>query len=108
MKKIQIKKMVSKASVPAVLIFCLIAVFFSFEAVAFANDANAAFTRVVNFILPWIKRLGGLIILIGGIQFGMGFKNDDAEGKSKGVRAIIAGCIVAAVGFSSDVFLINV
>lgn len=67
--------------------------------------AEDKWDTVIGFILPWITRLGGVVILIGAIEFGLAFKNDDAEGKTKGMRTIIAGCIVTAVGLSSDIFL---
>lgn len=67
--------------------------------------ADAKWNSVINFILPWISRLGGVVILIGAVEFGLAFKNDDAEGKTKGMRTVIAGCIVVAVGLSSSTFL---
>lgn len=67
--------------------------------------AEDKWDTVIGFIVPWITRLGGVVILIGAIEFGLAFKNDDAEGKTKGMRTIIAGCIVTAVGLSSDIFL---
>lgn len=82
-------------------------------ATAFAGEVNSStngvaedkWNTVIGFIVPWITRLGGVVILLGAIEFGLAFKNDDAEGKTKGMRTIIAGCIVTAVGFSSDLFL---
>lgn len=67
--------------------------------------AESKWDAVIGFILPWITRLGGVVILIGAIEFGLAFKSDDAEGKTKGMRTIIAGCIVTAVGASSNIFL---
>lgn len=67
--------------------------------------AEQKWNTVINFIVPWITRLGGGVILIGAVEFGLAFKNDDAEGKTKGMRTIIAGAIVTAVGLSSDIFL---
>lgn len=67
--------------------------------------AEQKWDTVISFIVPWITRLGGAVILIGAVEFGLGFKNDDAEGKTKGMRTIIAGAIVTAVGLSSDIFL---
>lgn len=72
---------------------------------AAAGTAEAKWNSVVNFIVPWITRLGGVVVLIGAVEFGIAFKSDDAEGKTKGMRTIIAGCIVFAVGLSSDLFL---
>lgn len=69
------------------------------------TSAEAKWDTVIGFIVPWITRLGGVVILIGAVEFGLAFKNDDAEGKTKGMRTIIAGCIVTAVGLSADIFL---
>lgn len=67
--------------------------------------AEAKWDAVMNFILPWIGRLGGAIALIGGVEFGIAFKSDDAEAKTRGMRTLLAGCIVIAVGLSSNIFL---
>lgn len=69
------------------------------------TTAEGKWDAVIGFILPWITRLGGVVILIGAIEFGLAFKSDDAEGKTRGMRTIIAGCIVTAVGASSSTFL---
>lgn len=70
-----------------------------------AYGADAKWNAMISFILPWIQRLGGVVLLIGAVEFGLAFKNDDAEGKTKGMRTAIAGCIVIAVGLSSSTFL---
>lgn len=70
-----------------------------------ACGADAKWNAMISFILPWIQRLGGVVLLIGAVEFGLAFKNDDAEGKTKGMRTAIAGCIVIAVGLSSSTFL---
>lgn len=70
-----------------------------------AATADEKWNGVIGFILPWIQRLGGVVILIGAVEFGLAFKSDDAEGKTKGLRTVIAGCIVFAVGLSSNIFL---
>ncbi|MEG2813146.1 MAG: hypothetical protein RSA79_00960 [Oscillospiraceae bacterium] len=69
------------------------------------DPSAAKWNTIINFILPWIGRLGGVVILIGGVEFGLAWKNDDAEKKTQGMRTIIAGCIVTAVGLSSSLFL---
>lgn len=69
------------------------------------TTAEAKWDTIIGFIVPWITRLGGVVILIGAVEWGLAFKSDDAEGKTKGMRTIIAGCIVTAVGLSSDIFL---
>jgi fumarate reductase subunit D len=68
-------------------------------------DANAAFDAVMEFLVPWIQRLGAVVMLIGGIMFGLGFKNDDADSKTRGVQTLVAGAIVIAVGAGYKTFL---
>lgn len=70
-----------------------------------APTADSKWNAMISFILPWIQRLGGVVLLIGAIEFGLAFKNDDAEAKTKGMRTAIAGCIVIAIGLSSSTFL---
>ena len=76
-----------------------------FAPMSLTYGADAKWNAVISFILPWISRLGGVVVLIGAIEFGLAFKSDDAEGKTKGMRTVIAGCIVIAVGLSSSTFL---
>ena len=48
----------------------------------------------------WIPRLGALLVVVGGIQLGIGFKDDDQTGKTRGMQCMIGGAIVAAIGAS--------
>lgn len=87
---------------------------FAISAIVFAllspvNVASATaedkWNATIDFIKPWITRLGGVVILIGAVEFGLAWKNDDPEKKTQGMRTVIAGCIVFAVGLSADTFL---
>jgi len=70
------------------------------------GDAGVtAWDNVMDFIVPWIGRLGGAIMLVGGVMFALGWKNDDVDGRARGLQTLIAGAIVVAVGVSSDIFL---
>lgn len=73
--------------------------------VASADDGSSAWNSMVGIITPWITRLGGAVILIGGIMWGLGFKSEDAEAQTRGIRTLVAGAIVCAVGASSSTFL---
>lgn len=48
-------------------------------------------------IVKWVKRLGGVTMMVGGIMFGLGWRNDDPTQKTNGISTIIAGAIVIAV-----------
>ena len=72
---------------------------------AFATDYNGSgsFDTVVSTIVTWVKRIGGVVAFIGGIQFGFAFKHDDADGKTKGLMTLASGFIVIALclGYST-------
>lgn len=69
-----------------------------------ASGADALWTNITTLIETWVTRLGGVIIFIGGIMFGLGWKSDDAEQKSRGVSTIIAGAIVFALAELTTTF----
>ena len=68
-----------------------------------ASGAEAQWEAVIDFLVPWIQRLGGVVMLLGGIMFGLAFKNDDADGKTRALQTLVAGAIVIAVGIGYDI-----
>lgn len=50
-----------------------------------------------NVIVKWVRRLGGVTVLVGGVMFGLGWRNDDPTQKTNGISTVIAGAIVIAV-----------
>lgn len=81
-------------TLPLVLSICTI------TACAADGDGNAEGTiqTIIDLLQKWIPRLGGLLVVVGGIQLGIGFKDDDATGKTRGMQCMIGGAIVAAIG----------
>lgn len=61
-------------------------------------DADGTIKEIVSQLKDWIPRLGAMIVVVGGIQMGIGFKDDDATGKTRGMQCMIGGAIVAAIG----------
>ena len=61
------------------------------------GGADALWTTLANLLEKWITRLGGAVMLIGGIMVGLGWRHNDAAQKSDGFNVIIAGAIIAAV-----------
>ena len=61
-------------------------------------------TEITALVTKWVARLGGAVIFVGGVMFGLGWKSDDAEQKSRGINTIIAGAIVAAMAGIATVF----
>lgn len=67
-------------------------------------SVDALWQTVANLIETWVTRLGGVVMFVGGIMFGLGWKNDDADGKTRGIQTIIAGGIVVAVAALTGTF----
>lgn len=62
------------------------------------TDADGTWNAIINWILPWFWKFGVVVIIIGVVEFALGFKDDDANSKVKGMKTIIAGVLVTAVG----------
>jgi len=61
------------------------------------TNPNTSFDNIIKFIAGWIGKLGLVVGFIGAVQLGFAFKNDDADGKTKGLRTLISGFIVFAL-----------
>ena len=68
------------------------------------GSEDAAFQNVVNFIVKWVKRAGLLIAFFGAIAILFAMKNDDADGKQRGIMTFISGFGAAAVCQCVDMF----
>ena len=73
--------------------------------IIFADNGDTEWTWLTDIITKWIKRVGGLFMIIGAVEFGLGWKDNRADDKVQGVRNLIAGVIVYGVGFSAKTFL---
>ena len=73
--------------------------------IIFADNGDTEWTWLTDIITKWIKRVGGLFMLIGAVEFGLGWKDNRADDKVQGVRILIAVVIVYGVGFSAKTFL---
>ena len=73
--------------------------------IIFADNGDTEWTWLTDIITKWIKRVGGLFMLIGAVEFGLGWNDNRADDKVQGVRILIAGVIVYGVGFSAKTFL---
>ncbi|MCI7352019.1 MAG: hypothetical protein MSH60_14900 [Ruminococcus sp.] len=65
-----------------------------------AEDATAQgmIDGIMGVLGPGVIGLGSLVAVVGGIQTGVGFKDDNADGKTRGFQTLIGGAIIAAVG----------
>lgn len=71
---------------------------------ATGDEGVETFNTVVQFIVDWVARIGLVIGFIGAVQFAMGFKDDSADGKTRGLMCLASGFIVFAVAKAYDMF----
>lgn len=69
-----------------------------------STEGVDTFNTVVEFIVDWVARIGLVIGFIGAVQFAMGFKDDSADGKTRGLMCLASGFIVFAVAKAYDMF----
>lgn len=51
----------------------------------------------VDFVVAWLQKIGGVVALVGGVMFALGWQREDAEGKTRGLQTLMAGLMVAAI-----------
>ena len=86
------------------IMVCLMLTMMISSTVFAAAGVDVLWTNLTTLIEKWVTRLGGVVMLIGGVMFGLGWKSDDAEQKSRGISTIIAGAIVIAVANLTTTF----
>lgn len=59
--------------------------------------ASEKWQQVTGQVGDWIQKLGGVVCGLGGIMFALGFKNDDADQKTRGLQTMVAGGLTAAL-----------
>ena len=70
------------------------------------GEGVETFNTVVEFIVDWVARIGLVVGFIGAVQFALGFKDDSADGKTRGLMCLASGFIVFAVAKAYDMFQI--
>ena len=83
---------------------CALALSVMVSSIAYADDAETLWTTISTLLETWVTRLGGVVMFVGGIMFGLGWKDNDAEAKTRGISTIIAGGIVVAVAALTSTF----
>ena len=71
----------------------------------FAAGSNTqSIDKFVDFACDWLFKIGGVVMLVGGVMFALGWQREDAEGKTRGLQTLMAGAMVAALGKAPDIF----
>lgn len=103
------KKMIVSAYISAIICSLMtVTVYAEGETTAIpgSTTAEAKWVGFVDFIAPWITRIGGGTFLVGLIMFGLAWRNNDSESKGNAVNTMIGGGIILAVGASTEFFLL--
>lgn len=71
---------------------------------ASAAEGTEAIDKIITWIASWTLKIGLIVAFIGGIQTALGFKNENADEKVRGLKTLAAGFMVAGVSKSLDLF----
>ena len=74
------------------------------ETNAFADSNTGSIDSFINFACDWLTKIGGVIALVGGVMFALGWQREDAEGKSRGLMTLMAGFMLVAIAQSKNIF----
>lgn len=58
----------------------------------------------IDFACDWLTKIGGVVALVGGVMFALGWQREDAEGKSRGLMTLMAGFMLVAIAQSKNLF----
>lgn len=74
------------------------------ETRVFADSNTQSIDSFINFACDWLTKIGGVIALVGGVMFALGWQREDAEGKSRGLMTLMAGFMLVAIAQSKNIF----
>ena len=78
--------------------------FLMFTTQVYADSNTGSIDSFINFACDWLTKIGGVIALVGGVMFALGWQREDAEGKSRGVMTLMAGFMLVAIAQSKNLF----
>lgn len=76
---------------------------------AYASGATPGmdtFDGVIDVVATWLGRIGLVVAFFGAVQLALGFKNDDADGKVRGMKTLASGFLVYGITQSMSLFLL--
>ena len=71
-------------------------------------EVNTGVGNLKQFIAPWLIAIGGVVALVGGVMFALGWQRNDSEGKSQGLMVVMTGFMLAGIGGGGYVLFTNV
>lgn len=98
MKKIikSVKKIISTISLAVLLT----------PSMVYANTSTQQLdTLIEQNIVPWVQKGGMVIGFVGALMFAAGWRNDDADSKSRGINTLISGFMIAGIATAYKSFV---
>lgn len=87
-----------------VLTGAIMSTFIMFTTSVYADSNTGSIDQFINFACDWLVKIGGVIALVGGVMFALGWQREDAEGKSRGLMTLMAGFMLVAIAQSKNLF----
>lgn len=69
------------------------------------NSNTDSIDQFIDFVCDWLMKIGGVVGLVGGVLFALGWQRDDAEGKSRGLMTLMAGFMLIAIAQAPDILV---
>lgn len=104
-KKVRENKKINKLKEKiTVLTGGIVSTFLMFTTQVQAASNTESIDSFINFACDWLTKIGGVIALVGGVMFALGWQREDAEGKSRGLMTLMAGFMLVAIAQSKGLF----
>lgn len=71
----------------------------------YALESNtSSIDTFIQFVCDWLFKIGGVVMLVGGVMFALSWQRDDSEGKSRALMTLMAGGMVMGISLSKHLF----
>lgn len=62
------------------------------------TGSDEDFGNMMTFIFGWVQKFGIAILLVGAVEFAIGWYSQNPDARMTGIRIMVAGAMVIAVG----------
>jgi hypothetical protein len=69
-----------------------------------ATPNTESIDNLVDWIAIWAGKVGLIVAFFGGIQVALALRNEDSDGKVRGIKTLVSGFMVYGITKSLDLF----